>query len=91
MTAEEESAFWAYLKKNALEVEREKTPIQNRHSRPQTQGDRMQEDIYSLPEGRVVIQWPSELTPESIQDVKDWLKLVKRKISRSPAPKGESQ
>jgi len=51
----------------------------------------MQEDIYSLPEGRVVIQWPSALTPESIQDIKDWLKLVERKIARSPAPQGESQ
>jgi hypothetical protein len=54
---------------------------------------KMQEDIYSLPEGRVVIQWPCALTPESIQDIKDWLKLVERKISRSPAPHdtGKSQ
>jgi hypothetical protein len=46
----------------------------------------MQEDIYSLPEGRVVIQWPSTMSAESIKDVKDWLKLVERKIARSLAP-----
>jgi len=45
----------------------------------------MQEDVYSLPEGRIVIQWPSALSAESIQDVKDWLKLVEQKIARSQA------
>jgi hypothetical protein len=48
----------------------------------------MQEDVYSLPEGRIVIQWPSTLSQESIQDIKDWLKLVERKIARSQTPQG---
>jgi hypothetical protein len=45
----------------------------------------MQEDVFSLSEGRVVIQWPSPLSAESIQDLKDWLKIVERKIARSTA------
>jgi hypothetical protein len=44
------------------------------------------EDVFSLSEGRVVIQWPSPLSAESIQDLKDWLKIVERKIARSIAP-----
>jgi len=43
----------------------------------------MQEDVFSLAEGRVVIQWPSPLSTESIKDLQDWLKLVERKISRA--------
>jgi hypothetical protein len=43
----------------------------------------MQEDVFSLTEGRVIIQWPSHLSAESIQDLKDWLKIVERKIARS--------
>jgi hypothetical protein len=46
----------------------------------------MQEDVFSLSEGRVVIQWPAPLSAESIADLKDWLKIVERKITRSTAP-----
>ncbi len=53
----------------------------------------MQEDVFSISEGRVVIQWPAPLSAESIADLKDWLKIVERKITRSTAsaenqPKG---
>lgn len=51
-------------------------------SLPQTN---MQEDVYSLPEGRVVVQWPAALSPESVQEIKDYLKLLERKIARSTA------
>ena len=51
----------------------------------------MQEDVFSLSEGRVVIQWPAPLSAESIQDLKDWLKIVERKITRSvKEPEGQS-
>lgn len=50
----------------------------------------MQEDVFSLSEGRVVIQWPAPLSAESIQDLKDWLKIVERKITRSTSQSGES-
>ncbi|GAC1433145.1 MAG: hypothetical protein NVSMB58_16410 [Terriglobales bacterium] len=42
--------------------------------------------MFSLAEGKVTIQWPTPLSPDSIQDVKDWLKIVERKIVRSTAP-----
>lgn len=45
----------------------------------------MQEDVYSLPEGRMVVQWPATLSAESVQEVKDYLKLLERKIERSTA------
>lgn len=46
----------------------------------------MRQDIFSLVEGTVTIQWPTPLSPESIEDLKDWLKIVERKISRSTVP-----
>ena len=51
----------------------------------------VQEDVYSLPEGRIVIQWPSVLSPGSIQDIRGWLKLVERKIARSHGAVTERQ
>ena len=45
----------------------------------------MRQDIFSLAEGTVSIQWPTPLSAESIEDLKDWLKIVERKIARSVA------
>lgn len=45
--------------------------------------NRMRQDIFSINEGTVTIQWPTPLSSESIQDLKDWLKIVERKITRS--------
>jgi hypothetical protein len=50
---------------------------------PQPPNKHMKEDVFSLSEGRVVIQWPTPLSADSIQDLKDWLKIVERKIARS--------
>jgi hypothetical protein len=41
------------------------------------------QDNFTLPEGQIIIQWPSELTAEGFQDFKDWLAVVERKIQRS--------
>lgn len=49
----------------------------------------MRQDIFSLAEGTVTIQWPTPLSPDSIQDLKDWLTIVERKITRSVAPDKE--
>jgi len=49
----------------------------------------MHEDVYSLPEGRIVVQWPATLSAESVQEVKDYLKLLERKIVRSTAKEKE--
>lgn len=51
----------------------------------------MQEDVFSLSEGRVVIQWPAPLSAESIQDLKDWLKIVERKIARAAKEQGNAE
>jgi hypothetical protein len=41
------------------------------------------QDVFSLAEGQVTIQWPSVLSKESFQDIADWLKILERKIGRS--------
>jgi hypothetical protein len=41
------------------------------------------QDIFSLAEGQATIQWPATLSPESFQDLSDWIDIVKRKIGRS--------
>lgn len=71
------------------EVTRESAPpesLRPQDSRIQPASNKnMQEDVFSLAEGRVVIQWPSPLSADSVQDLKDWLKLLERKITRSTA------
>jgi hypothetical protein len=58
--------------------------------RPQATTGRMQKDIFSLKEGEVVLFWPSPLSEESVQDVTDWLDIVKRKFARAvPAKDAE--
>ncbi|WP_339694139.1 hypothetical protein [Celeribacter baekdonensis] len=42
----------------------------------------MKEDICTLPEGDVVMQWPDTLSPDSYEDLKDWTELMLRKIAR---------
>jgi len=41
------------------------------------------EDVCSLAEGNVTINWPKALSAESFEDLKDWLEMMKRKIGRS--------
>jgi hypothetical protein len=43
----------------------------------------VRQDIFSLPEGQVTIQWPATMSDESYQDLADWLDILKRKIGRS--------
>jgi hypothetical protein len=58
----------------------------NPQRRPQAEGDRsMRQDVFSLDSGDVTISWPVPLTQEAITDIKDWLKIVERKIARSLA------
>jgi hypothetical protein len=33
----------------------------------------MKQEVFTLAEGDVVLQWPSELSMESYTDFKDWL------------------
>ena len=56
---------------------------------PQSQPSRLaagpdvRQDIFSLDEGQVVLQWPAQLSEASYEDLKDWLELQLRKIKRS--------
>ncbi len=44
----------------------------------------MQEFVVPLSDGsRAVFQWPSALSKEDVDDLKDSLKILERKISRS--------
>jgi hypothetical protein len=46
----------------------------------------MRQDVFSLDNGgEVKISWPVPLTQDMVTDIKDWLKIVERKISRSVA------
>lgn len=46
----------------------------------------MKEDVFSLREGDVTLQWPETLSAESYQDLEDWTKLLLRKIKRAIGP-----
>lgn len=43
----------------------------------------VRQDTFSLDEGLVVLQWPTQLSKPSFEDLKDWMELQLRKISRS--------
>jgi hypothetical protein len=54
---------------------------------PASKNSTMREDVFSLTEGKVVFQWPTPLSADSIADLKDWLEILQRKIARSTEPK----
>jgi hypothetical protein len=49
------------------------------------------QDVFSLAEGSVTIQWPAALSRDSFEDLAAWLDILKRKIGRSvefkPSPR----
>ena len=52
----------------------------------------MRQDVFSLDDGgEVTITWPVPLTNDMITDIKDWLKIVERKIGRSLADPKETE
>lgn len=59
-------------------LRRERRPMN-----PTPQDVAIREDIFSMAEGDVVLQWPSRLTQESFNDFQDWLKLIERKAQRA--------
>ena len=73
--------------------ERESDPRRGRESDPTERGRLLlrrppvtagsKQDVFSLPEGEVVLQWPEPLSPESYEDFESWLNLVLRKVRRS--------
>jgi hypothetical protein len=54
-------------------------------------GNDMRQDVFSLDDGgEVTISWPVPLTQDMVTDIKDWLKIVERKITRSIADAKET-
>ena len=49
--------------------------------RPAQPGAR--QDVFSLEEGQVILQWPAQLSAESYEDFESWIQLQLRKIKRS--------
>jgi len=41
------------------------------------------QDVFTLDEGAVVLQWPGHLSAASYEDFEGWLNLVLRKVKRS--------
>ena len=41
------------------------------------------EDVFTLEEGPVVLQYPEQLSQESFEDFQSWLELIVRKAKRS--------
>lgn len=44
------------------------------------------EDVFSLPEGNLIIQYPRNLTKTSLAEVKAFLELFVRKVERMAKP-----
>jgi hypothetical protein len=49
------------------------------------------EDVFTLDEGQVVLQWPEQLSKESFDDFESWLQLVIRKAKRSIVDQSEAK
>ncbi len=67
----------------------ERQPIK-RAERPERKAG-MKEDVFSLKEGDVVLQWPEQLSAESYKDLEDWTAIILRKIKRSIPSGTESE
>lgn len=63
------------------EIERPPERQQQQRRRPMQAGTK--EDVFTLEEGQVVLQYPESLSKESFEDFESWLELVVRKAKRS--------
>ena len=45
----------------------------------------MNNDVFTLDEGEVILQWPSRMSQESYDNFKEWLELITRKAKRAVA------
>ena len=51
----------------------------------------MKQDTFSLDEGQAVIQWPANMSEDSFDDFKAWLKLLEKKIGRAYTKKQDEE
>lgn len=63
--------------------EKERSTVDRERSKRREAKPGMKEDVFSLHEGDVILQWPETLSAESYQDLEDWTKLLLRKIKRA--------
>jgi hypothetical protein len=55
-----------------------------RYAKLQDGAKNMRNEVYSLESGdEVVITWPHPLPSVEVEDIKNWLKIVERKLARS--------
>jgi hypothetical protein len=47
----------------------------------------MSREVSRLEEGEALLQWPTNISPTSVQDLEDWLLLVLRKLKRQTSAK----
>ena len=40
-------------------------------------------EVFTLEEGEVALQWPANMSPKSYEDFKEWLNLIDKKIKRA--------
>jgi len=92
--AEQENGDGNSTANNGVEsVEQTAPPIKQQNpgivqpNRALSEGKPMRQDVFSVEEGAVTIQWPAELSTESLTDIQDWLEIVKRKLARSHVAK----
>lgn len=43
----------------------------------------MNQNTLQLDEGNVVLQYPARISPQSYEDLKDWLDLMMRRVKRA--------
>jgi len=43
----------------------------------------VKQDIFTLEEGQVVLQWPAKLSQDSYEDFEGWINLILRRAKRS--------
>lgn len=65
-------------------AENDRQPPEKQFKRRQMQAG-MKEDVFSLDEGAVVLQWPDRLSRTSAEDMKEWLDLISKKVDRAAA------
>ena len=51
----------------------------------------MNQDTFTLDEGKVVLQWPASISAESYEDLKDWLDLMGRRVKRAVVTDGDER
>jgi|SRR5450759_3223009 len=49
------------------------------------------QDVFSLNEGQAIIQWPANMSEDSFEDFKAWLKLLEKKIGRAYTKKPDEE